>query len=98
MFESLLRLLQWSWGTFGASLQDAVDLRGKELTAATLDLERLVYIATACLRLLRTYVCEIYPSPGKSILNKNLIGFYDKSYSRENSKNLYQHQKRKSKY
>ena len=34
------------------------------LRATKLDLEQLVYISTASLRLIRTYVCNVYPPSG----------------------------------
>ena len=34
------------------------------LRAAKLDLEQLVYVSTASLRLIRTYVCSVYPPSG----------------------------------
>ncbi|XP_013400127.1 E3 ubiquitin-protein ligase MYCBP2 [Lingula anatina] len=61
-FEALLRLVDWSWKTFNASVPDIVDLRGSNLTGALADLDRLVYITTSGLRLVRTYICETYPS------------------------------------
>lgn len=64
-FEFLLKLLNWSWNTFCAAVEDVKGLKGTSLTAAVLDLERLVYISTASLRLIRTYVTEVYPNQGK---------------------------------
>jgi len=75
-----LSLLSWSWGTFcsltaelssaAAGRSTAAELssgRGAStvgLRAARLDLEQLVYISTASLRLIRTYVCSVYPPSG----------------------------------
>ena len=39
-------------------------LKGTSLTAALLDLERLVYISSASLRLTKVYVNEVYPKQG----------------------------------
>ncbi|XP_032812561.2 E3 ubiquitin-protein ligase MYCBP2 isoform X3 [Petromyzon marinus] len=61
-FEALLRVLQWSWSTLTAGLQELGAFTGFTRTATLLDLERLVFLASACLRLLRVFVCEIYPS------------------------------------
>ncbi|XP_046683725.1 E3 ubiquitin-protein ligase MYCBP2 isoform X4 [Homalodisca vitripennis] len=66
-FRSLLSLLQWSWAAFKAGLtQSAVVTVASSSTAshltALLDLERLVYVCRACLRLLKTYINEIYPN------------------------------------
>lgn len=52
-FQSLLSLLQWSWNTFKLGIVDG---------QACLELERLVYISCASLRLLKSYTNEIYPS------------------------------------
>ncbi|XP_074650729.1 E3 ubiquitin-protein ligase MYCBP2-like [Tubulanus polymorphus] len=63
-FESLLKLLHWSWNTFNAVMMEIRELKGTNMVAAMLDLERLVYITTATLRLLRTYICEVFPNGG----------------------------------
>ncbi|XP_038063237.1 E3 ubiquitin-protein ligase MYCBP2-like isoform X3 [Patiria miniata] len=63
VFKSLLRLLDWSWNKLAEGILVALKQGGKRLLDFALDLERLMYIATACLRLLRSYVCEVYPSP-----------------------------------
>ncbi|XP_063236464.1 E3 ubiquitin-protein ligase MYCBP2 isoform X2 [Bacillus rossius redtenbacheri] len=62
-FQSLLALLQWSWNTFKAGLVDMAHTSGSGSghVAAVLDLERLVYISRASLRLLRSFTSEIYP-------------------------------------
>lgn len=39
-------------------------LKGFQYTATLLDLERLRFVGACCLRLLRVYVCEIYPVSG----------------------------------
>lgn len=39
-------------------------LKGFQYTATLLDLERLRFVGTCCLRLLRVYTCEIYPISG----------------------------------
>uniref|UniRef100_A0ABM0LXG7 Probable E3 ubiquitin-protein ligase MYCBP2 n=1 Tax=Saccoglossus kowalevskii TaxID=10224 RepID=A0ABM0LXG7_SACKO len=61
-FDSLLNLLEWSWATFNKSLLEIQSLKGTNLTAALLDLNRLVYLSTASLRLLKIYTCEVYPN------------------------------------
>lgn len=65
-FRSLIALLQWSWNTFKASLLEMAVPSTPSAThlAAILDLERLVYISQASLRLLKTYINEIYPNQG----------------------------------
>lgn len=57
-FTSLVSLLQWSWNTFKLGLTEG-QLHQHSYTL--LDLERLVYVSRASLRLLRNYVQEIYP-------------------------------------
>lgn len=58
-FQSLLSLLQWSWNTFKLGVMDG---QTSQHMYTTLELERLVYISRASLRLIRTYTNEIYPS------------------------------------
>lgn len=64
----MLALLQWSWNTFKAGLIDISHISSSASghMAAILDLERLVYISQASLRLLRTYTNEIYPNNGEN--------------------------------
>ena len=40
-------------------------MKGTSFTAALLDLDRLVYISTASLRLIKVYINEVYPIHGK---------------------------------
>lgn len=75
-FNSLISLLQWSWNTLKANLNDTV------LSAMHIfvEMERLVYISRASLRLLKTYVNEIYPihtskkAPSESVRLAECIG------------------------
>ncbi|XP_072332276.1 E3 ubiquitin-protein ligase MYCBP2 isoform X3 [Scyliorhinus torazame] len=60
-FESLLSILQWSWTTLVLGVEELHGLKGFQYTATLLDLERLKFVGTCCLRLLRVYICEIYP-------------------------------------
>lgn len=60
-FQSLISLLQWSWNTLKAGLADAA-VHSASSTHALLEMERLVYISKASLRLIRTYTNEIYPN------------------------------------
>ncbi|KAK6172343.1 hypothetical protein SNE40_016020 [Patella caerulea] len=59
-FDSLLRLLDWAWNVFHTAVSDIDNLKGASHTAAVHDLQRLVYICRASLRLLKIYVNEIY--------------------------------------
>ena len=64
-FEAVLKLLEWSWSASHTAIE--VDgLKGDSLQAALADMGRLVYISRACLRLLRTYVNEVYPDGGET--------------------------------
>ncbi|XP_060129318.1 E3 ubiquitin-protein ligase MYCBP2 isoform X3 [Zootoca vivipara] len=60
-FESLLSILHWSWTTLVLGVEEFRGLKGFQYTATLLDLERLRFVGTCCLRLLRVYTCEIYP-------------------------------------
>uniref|UniRef100_A0A9J7XD34 E3 ubiquitin-protein ligase MYCBP2 n=1 Tax=Cyprinus carpio carpio TaxID=630221 RepID=A0A9J7XD34_CYPCA len=60
-FESLLSVLHWSWTTLVLGVEELRGLKGFQFTATLLDLERLRFVATCCLRLLRVYICEIFP-------------------------------------
>ncbi|KAF5304147.1 hypothetical protein FQA39_LY01932 [Lamprigera yunnana] len=57
--QSLLSLLQWSWNTFKLGVLDG---QTAQHLHTALELERLVYISCASLRLIRSYTNEIYPS------------------------------------
>ncbi|XP_018577188.1 E3 ubiquitin-protein ligase MYCBP2-like, partial [Anoplophora glabripennis] len=57
-FKSLLSLLQWSWNTFKWGM---VEGQSAKNVYDNLELERLVYISKASLRLICTYINEIYP-------------------------------------
>ena len=52
-FQALLTLLQWAWSTFKASVAEVVDAPANQ--AALMDLQRLVFICKASLRLLVSY-------------------------------------------
>lgn len=58
-FQSLLSLLQWSWNTFKWGVVEGQSIKNMY---TNLELERLVYISRASLRLIHTYTNEIYPS------------------------------------
>lgn len=63
-FESLLSILHWSWTTLVLGVEELRGLKGFQFTATLLDLERLRFVGTCCLRLLRVYICEIFPISG----------------------------------
>ena len=58
-FQSLLSLLQWSWNTFKVG---TVDGQSAQHVYTNLEMERLVYVCRASLRLIKTYTNEIYPN------------------------------------
>ncbi|XP_051563854.1 E3 ubiquitin-protein ligase MYCBP2 isoform X5 [Myxocyprinus asiaticus] len=60
-FESLLSILHWSWTTLVLGVEELRGLKGFQYTATLLDLERLRFVGTCCLRLSRVYICEIFP-------------------------------------
>ncbi|XP_076623337.1 MYC binding protein highwire isoform X2 [Colletes latitarsis] len=78
-FQSLISLLQWSWNTLKAALNDSI-VHATSSSHALLEMERLVYISKASLRLLRTYTSEIYPNqvgkrtPAESVRLAECIG------------------------
>lgn len=61
-FHSLLKLLRWAWQSFKAGYCEAINGSTLPAVAALLDLERLEYICSASLHLLRIYINEIYPN------------------------------------
>ncbi|EDM02456.1 pam, highwire, rpm 1 (predicted) [Rattus norvegicus] len=71
-FESLLSILHWSWTTLVLGVEELRGLKGFQFTATLLDLERLRFVGTCCLRLLRVYTCEIYPvsAVGKAVVEE----------------------------
>ncbi|KAG1690691.1 E3 ubiquitin-protein ligase MYCBP2 [Nymphon striatum] len=71
-FQATLKLLNWTWKSFktGISEMQSMPITNDYLTltannisicTALLDLQRLLYVSNACLRLLRIYVNKIYP-------------------------------------
>ncbi|KPP60387.1 hypothetical protein Z043_121621, partial [Scleropages formosus] len=60
-FESLLGVLHWSWNALVQGAEELRSLRGFQHRAALLDLERLHCASACCLRLLRIYICDIFP-------------------------------------
>ena len=63
-FQALLALLQWAWSTFKLSVAEVVDAPSNR--AALMDLQRLVFICKANLRLIVSYIEDIYPSPSSN--------------------------------
>lgn len=79
-FHSLISLLQWSWNTLKASLADTSFNTATSPSHTIVEMDRLIYISKASLRLLRTYTNEIYPNqaskktPSESVRLAECIG------------------------
>lgn len=58
-FENLVKLLSWSWSQFKVKINEMVE---KISSSDELLLNRYVYTCQVCLRLLKKYINEIYPS------------------------------------
>lgn len=58
-FENLVKLLSWSWSQFKVKINEMVE---KISSNDELLLNRYVYTCQVCLRLLKKYINEIYPS------------------------------------
>ncbi|VVC90679.1 unnamed protein product, partial [Leptidea sinapis] len=68
--KSLITLLQWTWNTYNETLLDTngqVTINYSKL-AAMKHQKRLVYVIRACLRLLKSYISDLYP---ENILKRN---------------------------
>ncbi|CAL4105683.1 unnamed protein product, partial [Meganyctiphanes norvegica] len=77
VFQSLLDLLGWAWSTLRSCVGEQVNHSGSSgpsPAVAMLDLQRLVYICSACLRLLRIYINEVYPNSVHSTKTKTERG------------------------
>ena len=90
----MLKLLEWSWNTFHAIAQDMDMSRGTGHLGAITDLQKLVYICRACLRLLKIFITEVYPDGGRSFVKsdkfiaKILFFIFDSAISRASGHNL----------
>ncbi|CAG5134648.1 unnamed protein product, partial [Candidula unifasciata] len=58
--EALLKLLENSWSALHATVPTSTGFKGEQEEILS-ELQRIVFISRACLRLLRTYVADIYP-------------------------------------
>nr|AOV18880.1 myc binding protein 2 [Lymnaea stagnalis] len=58
--EALLKLLEYSWSALHATVPTSSGFKGGQDEVLS-DLQRIVFISRACLRLLRTYVADVYP-------------------------------------
>jgi E3 ubiquitin-protein ligase MYCBP2 len=60
-FQALLSLIQWSWNALKAGLCELMESDETTSQPIILDLQRLIYVCRACLRLTITYTEEVYP-------------------------------------
>ena len=61
-FQALLALIHWSWNAFKVGLCEIMEDDGDDSNGAMmLDLQRLIFICRACLRLTVAYTEEVYP-------------------------------------
>ncbi|XP_059170813.1 E3 ubiquitin-protein ligase MYCBP2-like isoform X4 [Physella acuta] len=58
--DALLKLLEYSWSALHATVPTSSGFKGEQDEVLS-DLQRIVFISRACLRLLRTYVADVYP-------------------------------------
>ncbi|KAM7310480.1 E3 ubiquitin-protein ligase MYCBP2 [Ixodes scapularis] len=61
-FQSILKLLHWSWKALKAGLREVSESPASVRRALLPDLRRLLYICVASLHLLRIYINEVYPA------------------------------------
>ncbi|XP_060809498.1 E3 ubiquitin-protein ligase MYCBP2 [Amyelois transitella] len=78
-FKSLITLLQWSWTTFREILLETNGLVPItiEKLAVMKHQKRLVYIIRASLRLVKSYIVEIYPQQNKKRNSHEYMSFFE---------------------
>ncbi|CAH0578389.1 unnamed protein product [Chrysodeixis includens] len=78
-FRSLITLLQWSWDTFKAIILETnglVPINYQKLTVMKHQ-KRLVYVIKACLRLVKSYINEIYPQNNRKRNSHEYMSYFD---------------------
>ncbi|KOB65851.1 Esrom, partial [Operophtera brumata] len=78
-FKTLISLLTWSWDSFREVLLDTnglVPINYKKLLLMKRQ-KRLVYVIRACLRLVKSYVCEIMPQNSNKKLTYEHVAYLD---------------------
>lgn len=78
-FKSLITLMQWSWSTLKETILDTngqIPITYQKLTLMKHQ-RRLVYVIRACLRLVRSYINEIYPSHNRNKKSQEYMCYYD---------------------
>ncbi|KAJ8027887.1 E3 ubiquitin-protein ligase MYCBP2 [Holothuria leucospilota] len=69
-FESLLLLLQWAWTSFSKKMEQSLKVDEEEMQPIIKDLTSLSYICSSCLRLAKSFVCDVFPNPASSRKSK----------------------------
>ncbi|XP_013162054.1 PREDICTED: E3 ubiquitin-protein ligase MYCBP2 isoform X3 [Papilio xuthus] len=78
-FKTIMKLMEWSWRTF-RGLVDAtnglVPINYQKLSAMKQQ-KRLVYVIRSCLRLIRSYINEIYPKNSKNRNSQGYMSYFE---------------------
>ncbi|XP_037299798.1 E3 ubiquitin-protein ligase highwire-like isoform X4 [Manduca sexta] len=78
-FKSLITLLQWSWEKFKEILLETnglVPINYQKLTLMKHQ-KRLVYVIRACLRLIKSYINEIYPQNNRKRNSHEYMSYFE---------------------
>lgn len=78
-FRSLITLLQWSWDTFKEIILETnglVPINYHKLTVMKHQ-KRLVYVIRACLRLVKSYINEIYPQNNRKRNSQEYMSYFE---------------------
>lgn len=78
-FRSLITLLQWSWNTFNSEMLETngqIPIHYHKLVVMKHQ-KRLVYVIRACLRLVKSYINEIYPQNNKRRNSHEYMSYFD---------------------
>ncbi|RVE51528.1 hypothetical protein evm_003798 [Chilo suppressalis] len=78
-FHSLITLLQWSWTTFKEVILETngqIPINYQKLTVMKHQ-KRLVYVIRACLRLVKSYINEIYPQNNKKRNSHEYMSYFE---------------------
>lgn len=78
-FRSLITLLQWSWNTFKEIVLETngqIPINYQKLTVMKHQ-KRLVYVIRACLRLVKSYINEIYPQNNRKRNSHEYMSYFD---------------------
>nr|XP_049693135.1 E3 ubiquitin-protein ligase MYCBP2 isoform X3 [Helicoverpa armigera] len=78
-FKSLITLLQWSWTTFKESSLETngtIPINYQKLMIMKHQ-KRLVYVIRACLRLVKSYINEIYPQNNRKRNSHEYMSYFE---------------------